>query len=484
MGIRNINVLRKVVVWLIVLVFANASQAQHVEGYIKCKETLEPLPYAIISTSTMGVYTGISDTLGYFSVDLDSSEIYYKVSLLGYENLLVHRDSFPSLILIEPAPLPIDEVLVKGIKTKDYVKLLTKKWKKEYISSPYISRGLYTKYTKSNNKYIDFFQGKAFIMTSGYKEWKKFDTYKNWFFYIAFTDSRCSHSFATDKLDLILPMRKASARNKSYDTRAIDVFEFYRGFEAMGPLSPGKQKFYDFRKQYVQGDTAMYALYFETKESKFPEKVKLDCKGVIYINSETNEVLKVKIDYINHQHILIFRASHIHLPYLANMEIEFRKMQNKIYPSSMVLTKYWVNNPGSEFSNFVPPPRLNPAKKNLVDYEYFKFDSATYITDGMDKGFNGLSIRDMIWLANMNTKINYDKFAWSDPNVRPHNWEKIKNDLSQYQDLEKQFEFYNNKYYYPLNELNPGMDQYVKYWNLIWENREWIEYLNKQLDKN
>ncbi len=473
-------------------VLALEGQENLLSGFVKDAETREPIPYVMITDQNGFLYFGISDTVGNFSLDANRLSPKVKFSLIGYKPVILNREDIPEIVYLEIKPIELAEVTVKGITTDNIIKKATEVWKNKYRDSPYLASGVYTKTIQSHDQYLEFLQGFGYLITSGYKEYQKFDDFKNSYFYFAMTETRSSYSYAKAGSEIILEPKQATGGNLSYKSGNREIFMAYRAMEAFGPLSPKMggfisrifappmSKWYDFRlDSIIQGEPYIYVISFNTKNEHVPSEIRLECKGKLWVDASDFHIKRYSLDFINYLYIPFFRRENIKLPYLATLDIWFTDVNGQLFPEKLELVKYWANNPGPEYVSF-PPSRMRPGKNKLVEREKFLFiDYAT--EESFEKiTIDNIPLYRIMSRVTVNPNIRYSKEFWDNEKFTPYDWERIQSDLSVWVPLKEQFVNNNNTYYYSFDDFigYAGMsDEYEESIRYFWRDTEWIEII-------
>ena len=152
------------------------------QGKVIDAGTKKPVVFAnvYLDGTSLGTVTN-SDGEFVLKVPVNASQDKMGVTFLGYQNKLVPLKNLKAeenLILLEPSPIPIEEVI---IRTSDPVKLLTtaiRNIKNNYPTNPEQAVGFYRETIKQNRNYIEVAEAVLDVYKSSYIDDFDFDRVK------------------------------------------------------------------------------------------------------------------------------------------------------------------------------------------------------------------------------------------------------------------------------------------------------------------
>lgn len=470
---------------LVLLCFlALPSFGQHADfkGIVIDANTGAPIPNVVVTDMNRCFYYGASDTLGQFNLSMESLPDSVQFVFMGYQSRVFNQAALPKKVAMKPISLSIEEAVVSGISVNTIVKRAADVWENYYRNTPYLGKGLYTKTTQSNNKYIEFFQGMGYFAASGYTQPKKWDNLNAYF---EFVPEHTRSSFVYAKADA--PYKLETKLTSRYNTGNREVFQAFRALEAYGPLAPAKgflapapRKHYTFRLDSVVHHPAKtYVVRFETKPEAVGSKLRIEGQGWMWIDAQTFSIRRYRLGHLNYLYVPFCNRKKLALPYLAQMDISFQFFDEELFPQKIDLLKVWKHNYTDDIYDSFPPSRLNPGSNHLVVHEQFLLQQITK----KQLVYDNVPVARIIKLADANPRLHYDKTFWSDANHEPQNWQKIVEDLSFEEPLPRQFVMQDGFYYYDFEELPVGQygtsEKRKEVIEAIWQDGGWLELLRE-----
>jgi hypothetical protein len=152
-----------------------------VKGKVVDSETGSPLVFATVAVkeSNVAIVTNID---GEFTLKiLDPAGSYnIEVTFLGYKNKTVpisemREDGYKNVISLDPAPIPIKEIIVKPLDPVDIVKKAIYSFSKNYESVPNLMTAFYRETIRKNRTYVSIGEAVVEIFKAPYANDVRFD---------------------------------------------------------------------------------------------------------------------------------------------------------------------------------------------------------------------------------------------------------------------------------------------------------------------
>ena len=150
-----------------------------IRGKIVDSETKAPLIFAsvMVKESNVGIVTNID---GEFALKISPSATDIEISYLGYRNLTVSISSLKdkggmNTIELEPAPIPIREIIVKPVDPEDIVSKAISRIQQNYESVPNLMTAFYRETIRKNRSYISIGEAVVEIFKAPYSNDLRYD---------------------------------------------------------------------------------------------------------------------------------------------------------------------------------------------------------------------------------------------------------------------------------------------------------------------
>lgn len=404
------NILKIIIILTLVLKgLYGLGQTSIINGTIIDSETKKPVEFAsvIISGTSIGA---LSDENGKFSIQNVSliDGVQLLVSHIAYEKLELKFENSNKLnIKLQPTTVNLDEVTVKPVNIKKFMKEVIQHHHNTMQKDPYMSKGFIREYAILNGKYLAFYDAYGYLISAGYDSYVLVDNFD--FVPINFRKAKPNNKWFEYGF-------KAEENASNYEpiTGYSALFSNFRHIEESYFLSEKKWDKYEYSLDstiYNNGAT-FWIINFKPKNNK----KKYYDSGSIYLNPENKNISKIKVN-----------TSFFSFP--------FHK---------------WVKNVSYTI--------------NLVtfnDKNYFAGSKASYIKDGLQHtveyrltqlNFRKINIsketHGLLAGYDHNPIVYYDSLAWKQSGLSEFSdIEKVKQDLSPNESLESQFKSFNNTYY-------------------------------------
>jgi len=471
-----------VLVLLCFLALPSFGQYSDFKGIVVDINTGAPIPNVVVTDMNRCFFYGASDTLGQFNLSTASLPDSVQFVFMGYQPCVFNQAALPKEVAMKPISLSIEEAVVLGISVNTIVKRAADVWKSHYRNKPYLGKGLYTKTTQSNNKYIEFFQGMGYFAASGYTKPKKWD---NLHAYFEFVPKHTRSSFVYAKAGATYKL-EAKFTNR-YNTGNREIFHAFRAVEAYGPLAPSTglltaapRKYYRFQLDSVVHHPAKtYVVRFESKPEAVGTKLRIEGQGWMWIDAQTFNIRRYRLEHLNYMYVPFCNRKKLALPYLAQVDIFFQFFEGELFPKKVNLLKVWKHNHAEDIYDSFPPSRLNPGSNHLVVHEQFLLKQITK----KQLVYDNVPVATIIKQADANPRLHYDKAFWTGANYEPQNWQKIVEDLGFEESLPRQFIKQDGFYYYDFEELPIGQygtsERRKEVIEAIWQDEGWVKLLRE-----
>ena len=136
-------------------------------GKVVDKETLSPLVFASVTVKETNVAT-VTNIDGEFIIKIPETEISknLEISFIGYKNRIIplielKDDGFRNIITMEPAPIPLKEIIVKPMMPDEIIDNLISSVSKNYPNIPNMMTAFYRETIRKNRSYISI--GEALV---------------------------------------------------------------------------------------------------------------------------------------------------------------------------------------------------------------------------------------------------------------------------------------------------------------------------------
>ena len=149
-----------------------------VRGRVIDAQTRSPLVFAtiIVKDSNVGMVTNID---GEFTLKVSPSATDLEVSYLGYRNRSVAISSFNNnninVIALEPAPIPIREIIIKPVNPRDVVEKAINNISSNYETVPNQMTAFYRETIRKNRNYVSIGEAVVHIFKAPYSNDFRFD---------------------------------------------------------------------------------------------------------------------------------------------------------------------------------------------------------------------------------------------------------------------------------------------------------------------
>ena len=150
-----------------------------IKGKVVDAVSKEPLVFAsvVIQESNVGIITNLD---GEFTLKFDDSlaSRNLEITFLGYKNKVVPINELKgnkNTIEMEPAPIPIQEVVVRPIDPTEIVRMAVGRISKNYESEPNLMTAFYRETIKKNRNYVSIGEAAVEIFKAPYANDVRFD---------------------------------------------------------------------------------------------------------------------------------------------------------------------------------------------------------------------------------------------------------------------------------------------------------------------
>jgi hypothetical protein len=150
-------------------------------GKVIDSENGTPLIFATVAVKETNVAT-VTNIDGEFSIKISEREISknLEVTYLGYRNKLVplgelKTNGFRNVISLEPAPIPIREVIVKPLDPEDIVRRSVAMISRNYINEPNLMTAFYRETIRKNRTYVSIGEAVVEIFKAPYSNDFRYD---------------------------------------------------------------------------------------------------------------------------------------------------------------------------------------------------------------------------------------------------------------------------------------------------------------------
>ncbi len=150
-------------------------------GKVVDKETLSPLVFASVTVKETNVAT-VTNIDGEFIIKIPETEISknLEISFIGYKNRIIplielKDDGFRNIITMEPAPIPLKEIIVKPMMPDEIIDNLISSVSKNYPNIPNMMTAFYRETIRKNRSYISIGEALVEIFKAPYQNDLRFD---------------------------------------------------------------------------------------------------------------------------------------------------------------------------------------------------------------------------------------------------------------------------------------------------------------------
>ncbi|MBP8960061.1 MAG: carboxypeptidase-like regulatory domain-containing protein [Bacteroidales bacterium] len=150
-------------------------------GKVIDKETLSPLVFASVTVKETNVAT-VTNIDGEFIIKIPETEISknLELSFIGYKNKIIplielKDDGFKNIITMEPAPIPLKEIIIKPIMPDEIINNLITSIPKNYPNIPNLMTAFYRETIRKNRSYISIGEAVVEIFKAPYQNDLRFD---------------------------------------------------------------------------------------------------------------------------------------------------------------------------------------------------------------------------------------------------------------------------------------------------------------------
>lgn len=150
-------------------------------GKVVDKETLAPLVFASIAVKETNVAT-VTNIDGEFIIKIPETEVSknLEISFIGYKNKVIplielKDDGFRNIITLEPAPIPLKEIIIKPVMPDEIINNLLSNISKNYPNIPNLMTAFYRETIRKNRNYISIGEALVEIFKAPYQNDLRFD---------------------------------------------------------------------------------------------------------------------------------------------------------------------------------------------------------------------------------------------------------------------------------------------------------------------
>lgn len=151
------------------------------KGKVVDKETLTPLVFASVTVKETNVAT-VTNIDGEFLIKIPETEASknIEISFIGYKNKLIpltelKNDGFRNIITMEPAPIPLKEIIIKPMMPDEIIDNLINNISKNYPNIPNLMTAFYRETIRKNRSYISIGEALVEIFKAPYQNELRFD---------------------------------------------------------------------------------------------------------------------------------------------------------------------------------------------------------------------------------------------------------------------------------------------------------------------
>ncbi len=152
-----------------------------IKGKVVDKETLNPLVFASVSVKESNVAT-VTNIDGEFIIKIAENEAAksLEITFLGYKNKLIplsemRNNGYKNIISMEPAPIPIREIIIKPIMPDQIMENVISRFDKNYPSEPNLMTAFYRETIRKNRTYVSIGEAVVEIFKAPYNNDLRFD---------------------------------------------------------------------------------------------------------------------------------------------------------------------------------------------------------------------------------------------------------------------------------------------------------------------
>lgn len=473
---------------LIAILFFNQLQAQEIR--LQIVNTKGEAQFGVYAVETKNHYL-------LASTDIDGECVIrtYKLQTddsiqfqgIGYQTV---KYSLKDLLLVKkivlvPLAYELDETTVgKGISMKELLKKAALKLKKQAPDivplCKYFGKTLYEKITECESNTVEYRREYGYYFSSGdVKPRSAWDTHFR--SYIVPLNVARSYNLTNDGKDTINPTF-VSDEEARFDIGTRKIFTFMRSIQLYAPL------FSDIRNYDIyplESNNSDYRFAFKTKSSAYPYKTRLTCRGTFTIDGERHELKTMDFDYVDYQlfrQVLLSKYRKVNSPFATKAKFSFAYTPTKeCYIQSCTQETTWKYDLGDNFIVFEQPSRSLPSGNRLIEKEAFYCFNYQQIPSKWQTS----RVLSKIHLAQRYPTGTYNKEVFQDLTPLLDNRKAIQ-DLSQYMDIEEQFQRNSDIPYYGqylIIGINSGLIPLTDFHPELISNREEVFSLVKKFEQ-
>ncbi|HCI54916.1 MAG TPA: hypothetical protein DFI01_03210, partial [Bacteroidales bacterium] len=144
-------------------------------GKVIDKETLSPLVFASVTVKETNVAT-VTNIDGEFIIKIPETEVSknLEISFIGYKNKVIplielKDDGARNIITMEPAPIPLKEIVIKPMMPDEIINNLINSIPKNYPNIPNMMTAFYRETIRKNRSYISIGEAVVEIFKAPYQ---------------------------------------------------------------------------------------------------------------------------------------------------------------------------------------------------------------------------------------------------------------------------------------------------------------------------
>lgn len=376
---------------------------------------------------------------------------------MGYETVTrTIRDLIQSpAIRLKDLKYNLQEAVIQWIPTEELLQIASSKLQKfkarRIPLCKYYAPARYEKATWCRDSAIEYRREYGYYFYSGdIKPQNIWDeTYRS---YLVPEYMAQSYSLTVDGSDTLIPVYLTSGDIR-FDVGTRKIFTLIRAVQLFAPLF-NNTNLYDI--QMLDTDSLDYVFSFKTKNSAYPDKIRISCKGTFIIDKERKELKKMDFDYIDYQllrQILLTNKRKTSSPFSTRASLTFAyDSTGRNYVRSCTQTTTWKYDLNPDFILIEQPSRIHPGMNKLVEEEaFYCYNQKTVPPE----------LQNSRTLARIHLAFRYPlgKYDTAVFNSMPPLLKdiQVRKDVSRYMDLEKQFQKHNGRAFYPENYIQNSL---------------------------
>lgn len=150
-------------------------------GKVIDKESLAPLVFASVTVKESNIAT-VTNIDGEFIIKIPEKEVYknLEISFIGYKNKIIplielKNDGFRNIITMEPAPIPLKEIVIKPMMPDEIINNMLSAVNKNYPNIPNLMTAFYRETIRKNRTYISIGEALVEVFKAPYQNDLRFD---------------------------------------------------------------------------------------------------------------------------------------------------------------------------------------------------------------------------------------------------------------------------------------------------------------------